>query len=81
MTFKVLDKIMATQTFAKIIGLRKKLGTNLIAVDCPWIQSKVQLSLIQDPKTFAARNDGPYNIPTQQTPTRPIINASMGTTY
>ena len=75
MSFKVWDKILGTPTFTKMVKLLKQLGANLISVDCPWVQGKGQLGLLQDPKTFYARNGGPYDPPTQQPPTYPINNA------
>ena len=49
MPFKNLDKILGTPTFENMIILRKQLGANLIAVDCPHGQQKGQLGLLQDP--------------------------------
>ena len=37
------------------------------------------MGLLQDPTTIDARNGGPYNMPTQQPPTYPIINAGTST--
>ena len=79
MPFKVIDKILGTPTFAKMIELRKQLGTNLINVNFPWGKGKVQLGLLQEPTTFAAHNGGPYNPPTQQPPTYPNINIGTST--
>ena len=59
-----------------MIELQKQLVANLIVVNCPWRQGKGQLGLLQDPTTFAALNGGPYDLPTQQPSTYPILNAA-----
>ena len=66
-------------TFAKIIKLLKQLGANIIAVDCPCVRVKGQLGLLQYPDPFSVRNSGPYNPPTQQPPTYPIITDGTST--
>ena len=75
MAFKVAQKIPGTPTFANMIELRKQLGTNLIAVDCPWGQGKVQMGLLQYPTNFTVWNGRPYDPPTQQPPIYPNIHS------
>ena len=79
MSFKVWDKILGTPTFTKMVKLLKQLGANLISVDCPWVQGKGQLGLLQYPTTFSAREDRPYDKPTQQPPTYPKIYSGTST--
>ena len=64
--FKVLDKISGTPMSANMIELWKQLMANLISVDYPLGQNKVQLGLPKDPATFTAQNGGPYDPPSQQ---------------
>ena len=77
--FKNLDKIIGTPTFENMIILRKQLGANLIAVDCPWGQQKGQLGLLQDPASFTAQNGGAYTPPAIQPPSYPVIPPGTST--
>ena len=79
MSFKFLDKISVTTAFTEMIELQKQLGANLIAIDCPWVQGKGKLGLLQDPENFSVWNGGPYNTHNRQAPTYPNIHSGTST--
>ena len=60
MPFNDLSSISGTPMYHTTTKLKKELGANLIAVNCPWRMGKVHLGLLQDLTTFTVQNGGPY---------------------
>jgi hypothetical protein len=83
-TRESVQALMPNQTLMKIHGepthkavrkLEKELGTNLIAVDCPWGLNKGHLGELQDAATFLAHNGAAYNPPADAPLPYPAIPA------
>ena len=51
----------------------KELGSNLIAVPCPWGCNKGHLGILQDAAIFTQQNGGLFTPPAQAPPTYPEI--------
>ena len=73
MPHHTLTKINGEPTHSAVKKLEKELGSNLIAVPCPWGRGKGHLGILQDAAVFAQRNGGPFTPPEQAPPTYPEL--------
>ena len=80
MPHHTLTKIDGEPTHKAIKRLEKELGSNLIAVPCPWGCNKGHLGILQDAAIFAQLNGGPFTPPVQAPPTYPDIPPAALTT-
>lgn len=79
MPHNTLAKIIGEPTHKSIKKLEKELGSNLIAVPCPWGRNKGHLGILQDAPVFTQRNGGPFTPPLQPPPTYPDIPPAAST--
>eukprot|EP00804_Cyclotella_cryptica_P020406 CCRYP_012624-RA/>CCRYP_012624-RA protein AED:0.67 eAED:0.42 QI:0/0/0/0.75/0/0/4/0/921 len=75
---QTLTKIHGKPMHKAVRGLKKELGANLIAVDCPWGLTKGHLGKLQDAVTFLACNGAAYTPPAQAPP--PYLAIPLGST-
>ena len=79
MPHNTLTKIDGEPTHKSMNKLEKELGSNLIAVPCPWGRNKGHLGILQDATVFTQRNGGPFTPPIQAPPTYPDIPPAAST--
>ena len=79
MPHNTLAKIHGEPTNKSIKKLDKELGSNLIAVPCPWGCNKGHLGILQDATVFTQRNGGPFTPLLQAPPTYPDILPAAST--
>ena len=79
MPHHTLTKIDGEPTHKAIKKLEKELGSNLIAVPCPWGRGNGHLGILQDAAVFAQRNGGPFTPPKQAPPTYPDLPPAAST--
>ena len=80
MPHHTLTKINGEPTHSAVKKLEKELGSNLIAVPCPWGRRKGHLGILQDVAVFAQCNGGLFTPPMQAPPTYPDLPPAASTT-
>jgi hypothetical protein len=75
MPHAILTRILGKPSHYQLKQLKRKLTTNLMAVQCPWSHNKGHLGLLQDPVLYLQRNGTAFRIPEAALPAYPVIVA------